>query len=46
MNYYGRQMINRFEQVMLYSPAEFRRRIDGITDLMKKRDVETLIFLE
>lgn len=46
MDYYGNRMLDRYEQVMLYSPAEFRRRIDGVADLMKKHDVQTLIFLE
>ena len=46
MLYENRTMVDRYEQVMLYTPAEFRRRIDGICSLMRGKNVDTLFFPE
>lgn len=46
MNYYGKNMVNRFEQVELFSKAEYQRRLDGIRGVMKNEGVEVALFLE
>lgn len=46
MNYYQNNMVNRYEQVELFSPSEYRRRINGVRDIMKQKNVQTAIFLE
>ena len=46
MNYYGKNMVNRFEQVELFSKAEYRRRLDGVRNVMKAQNVQVALFLE
>lgn len=46
MNYYNYNMVNRYEQVELFSSGEYRRRIQGVRDIMVKRGVRTALFLE
>lgn len=46
MDNYGRKMINRFEQVDVFSPQEYRRRIDGVRGLMKENGLDAAVFLE
>ena len=46
MNYYGKNMVCRYEQVELFSPAEYRRRINGVVQLMKQRGVQVVLFPE
>lgn len=46
MNYKGKYMVNRYEQVELFSRAEYRRRLDGIRCVMKEHEVDTALFLE
>ncbi len=46
MNYYGKNMVNRFEQVELFSKAEYKRRMDGIRRVMKEQGVQAALFLE
>lgn len=46
MNYYNYNMVNRYEQVELFSEAEYRRRIQGVRDIMKQKNVQTALFLE
>ncbi len=46
MNNYGRNMVNRFERVDVFSPAEYRRRINGVRELMKENGVDMAVFLE
>lgn len=46
MNYYKYNMVNRYEQVELFSLEEYRRRIRGVRDIMKQRGVQTALFLE
>lgn len=46
MDYYGNKMLHRFEQVILYSEAEYRRRIGAIRQVMAEKGVAVTIFLE
>lgn len=46
MNYFGKNMVGRYEQVELFSPAEYRRRMDGIRRVMREQQVEAVLFLE
>lgn len=46
MNYNSKPMVNRYEQVELFSPAEYQRRIAGVRDIMKQRNVDLALFLE
>ena len=46
MNYKGKPMVGRYEQVELFSKAEYRRRLDGIRRVMKEQEVECALFLE
>ena len=46
MDYYGKDMVARYEQVELFSPAEYRRRIAGVREIMKQKNVDTALFLE
>ena len=46
MDYRGRKMLSRFEQVILYSDAEYRRRAEAVRAVMKAAGVQVLIFLE
>ncbi len=46
MNYYQNTMVNRYEQVELFSPAEYRRRLQGVRDIMQQQDVQMALFLE
>ena len=46
MNYFGKNMVNRYEQVELFSKAEYRRRLRGIRRVMKEQQVEVSLFLE
>ena len=46
MNYYGKNMVCRYEQVELFSPAEYRRRIDGVAEIMKRQGVQAVLFPE
>lgn len=46
MNYKGKYMSHRYEQVELFSKAEYRRRLDGIRKVMKEQEVDTALFLE
>lgn len=46
MYYPQKPMINRSEQVQLYSEAEFARRRDGIRRIMSENHVDKLIFLD
>ncbi len=46
MDYYGNRMVARYEQVELFSPAEYRRRIAGVREIMKQKNVDVALFLE
>ena len=46
MNYKGKYMVNRYEQIELFSRAEYKRRLDGIRNVMKEQEVDTALFLE
>lgn len=46
MNYQGKQMVNRYEQVELFSKAEYQRRMDGIRSVMRSQEVQVALFLE
>ena len=46
MDYYGNRMVARYEQVELFSPAEYRRRIAGVREIMKQKNVDAALFLE
>jgi len=46
MNYYGNRMVARYEQVELFTPAEYQRRIDGVRKIMKQKNVDVALFLE
>ncbi len=46
MDFSGKKMINRYEQVQLYSESEFERRRAGILQIMKEHSVQKLLFLE
>ncbi len=46
MKYAGKQMVNRYEQVELFSKAEYRRRMDGVRRVMREAQVQTALFLE
>ncbi len=46
MDFSGKTMVNRFEQVELYSPAEYLRRIDVLREVMRKHGVSVLLFCE
>lgn len=46
MNYKGKYMAGRYEQVELFSKAEYARRLSGIRNVMKEQEVDTALFLE
>lgn len=46
MNYKGKQMVNRYEQVELFSRVEYQRRLNGVRDVMKAQGVQVALFLE
>jgi len=46
MNYYGKNMVDRFEQVELFSKAEYARRLSGIRQVMKEQETDVALFLE
>lgn len=46
MDYYQNKMVNRYEQVELFSSAEYERRIQGVRDIMVHRSVDLALFLE
>ena len=46
MNYKSKYMVNRYEQVELYSRSEYARRLSGIRNVMKEQEVDTALFLE
>lgn len=46
MDYKGSPMLSRFEQVILYSKAEYHRRAELIRRVMKDAGVQVTIFLE
>ncbi len=46
MNLTGKPMVNRYEQVQLFSEAEFARRMDCVRSVMEKKQVQKLVFLE
>lgn len=46
MDYSRFNMVNRYEQVELFSEAEYARRLAGIRDIMKQTNVDVLLFLE
>lgn len=39
-------MAHRYEQVELFSKAEYKRRLDGIRNVMKDQEVDVALFLE
>lgn len=46
MNYCGKNMVGRYEQVELFSKAEYARRLAGIRRVMQEQQVEATLFLE
>ena len=46
MDYPGKLMTDRYEQVQLYSKAEFARRRDCILNVMKENDIRAVWFTE
>ena len=46
MNYFGKNMVGRYEQVELFTPAEYDRRLQGIRRVMREQQVEVALFLE
>ena len=46
MNLNGYKMVDRFEQVDLFSADEYRRRMDCIKAIMDKKSLDTVIFVE
>ena len=46
MDYYKYNMVNRYEQVELFSPAEYQRRLDGVREIMKRQNIDAALFLE
>lgn len=46
MNYKGKFMAHRYEQVELFSRAEYKRRLDGVRRVMKEQEVDVALFLE
>lgn len=46
MHYSGKNMVNRYEQVELFSAAEYRRRLAGVRQVMREQEVDTALFLE
>lgn len=46
MDYYNYKMVNRYEQVELFSESEYQRRIRGVREIMKQRNVDVALFLE
>lgn len=46
MNYFGKNMVGRYEQVELFSKAEYARRLQGIRQVMRQQEVEVSLFLE
>lgn len=46
MNYFGKNMVGRYEQVELFSKAEYARRLAGIRRVMREQQVEVALFLE
>lgn len=46
MNYYQHNMVNRYEQVELFSVNEYRRRLQGVREVMKRRGTQVALFLE
>lgn len=46
MNYYDHRMVGRYEQVELFSPGEYQRRIDGVRKIMSEKNVDLALFLE
>lgn len=46
MNYFGKNMVDRYEQVELFSAAEYARRLRGVRQVMQDQQVEVCLFLE
>lgn len=46
MIYSGKEMVNRYEQVELFSRQEYARRLDGIRKIMKENGADVMIFPE
>ncbi len=40
------KMVNRYERVEVFSPEEYRRRIEGIQDILKEKGLDMAVFLE
>lgn len=46
MNYNGKYMVGRYEQVELFSKQEYARRLNGVRQVMKEQEVDAALFLE
>ncbi len=42
----GKKMIDRYEQVQVFSNAEYKRRIAGVVDVLKNHDLDLLIIAD